>query len=96
MALAARRLVGDAQPEHGGVAEPEGQAGDEADFCDVDGAEAPGRIDPVAHRPAGEHAGADIVADRVAGEPGQRRDPIGRVGAPDRAQREQVVEVSVK
>src|SRR5690606_38679640 len=57
-----------------------------------DGAEAPGRIDAVAHRAAGEDAGADIVAYRVAGETGERRDPIGNVPPADRAQGEQVVE----
>ena len=50
------------------------------------------RIDAIAHRAAGEHAGADIVADRIAGEAGERRDAIGHFIAADRAQREQVVE----
>ena len=86
------RRVGDAQPEHGGIAEPERQAGDKADLGHLDGAEAPGRIDAVAHRAAGEDAGADIVADRIAGEAGKRRDPIGNVAAADRAQRKQVIE----
>ena len=87
-----KRLEGNAEPEHGGIAEPEGQPGHETDFCDVDGVEAPRRIDPVAHRTAGEDAGTDIVADRIAGEAGQRRHPIWHVVAPDRAQRKQVIE----
>ena len=85
-------MVGEAEAQHGDVAEPEGETGDEADLGDLDGVEAPGRIDAVAHRAAGEHAGADIVADRIGGEAGQRRDAVGHVLAADRAQREQVVE----
>ena len=92
--MRARRLrrVENAEPQHGGVAEPEGQPGDETDFGDLDDGEPPAGIDPVAHRAAGEDAGADIVADRVAGEAGERRDAIGHLEAADRAQREQIVE----
>ena len=86
------RRIQHAEPEHGGIAEPERQPGEEADLGDLDDAQAPGGIDAIAHGAAGEHAGADIVADRVAGEAGQRRDPVRDFGAPDRAQREQVVE----
>ncbi len=86
------RHVGDAEPQHGGIAEPECQSGDKADFRDFDGADAPGRIDAVAHRAAGEDAGAHIVTDRIAGETGERRHPIGHVRPADRAQREQIVE----
>ena len=85
-------MVGEAEAQHGDVAEPEGQAGDEADLGDLDGVEPPGRIDAIAHRAAGEDAGADVVADRIGGEAGERRDPVGHVLAADRAQREQVVE----
>ena len=86
------RVIGDAEPEHRGIAEPEGQAGEEADFGDVDRVQPPGRIDPVAHRAAGEDAGADIVADRIGGEGGKRVDAVGNVGVADRAHREQVIE----
>ena len=92
MALAAFRHIGDAEPEHGGVAEPEREAGNEAELGDLDGVEPPGRIDAVAHRAAGEDAGADIVADRIAGESAERRDAVRHVMAADRAQREQIVE----
>src|ERR1700681_93102 len=86
------RMIGDAEAKHRGIAEPEGQAGQEADFCDVDRVQSPGGIDPVAHRAAGEDAGADIVADRIRGEGGERVDAVGNVGPPDRADREQVIE----
>ena len=85
------RRVDDAEAEHGGVAEPEGQAGNEADLGDLDRVEPERRIDAIAHRAAGEDAGADIVADRIAGEAGERGGRIGNVVAPDRAQREQIV-----
>ena len=86
------RVIGDAESEHGGIAEPEGQACHETDLRHLDGVETVGRIDAVAHRAAGEYGGADIVTDRIAGEAGKRRDPIRDFLAPDRAQREQVVE----
>ena len=34
-------MIGDAEAQHGGVAEPERQAGDEADLRDLDGVEPP-------------------------------------------------------
>ena len=86
------RVIGDAEAEHGDIAEPEGETGHEADLGHLDGVETVGRIDAVAHRAAGEHGGADIVADRIAGEAGQRGDAIGNLAAADRAQGEQVVE----
>ena len=86
------RLEGDAESEHRGIAQPEGQSGHEADLRDVDGAQAPGRIDPVSDRAAGKHACSDIVTHRIAGEAGKRSHPVGHVGASDRAQRKQVVE----
>jgi hypothetical protein len=86
------RRIEDAQAEHGGVAEPEREPGHEADFRHVDGAEAPGGIDPITDRPAGQDAGAHVVADGIAGEACKRRGPIRDVASPDRAQREQVVE----
>ena len=85
-------MIGNPESEHRGVAEPEGQAGEEADLGDVDRVQPPGGIDAVAHRAAGEDAGADIVADRIAGEGGERIDAVGNVAAADRAHREQVVE----
>ena len=86
------RVIGDAQSEHRGIAEPEGEPGQEADLGDVDRIQPPGRIDPVAHRAAGEDAGADIVADRIAGEGGERVDAVGDVRYADRPHREQIVE----
>ena len=86
------RRQGDAEAEHGGVAEPECQSGDEADLRHFHRVEAVGGIDPVTHGTAGEHGGADIVADGIAGEAGQRRDAIGNLPAADRAQGEPVVE----
>ena len=85
-------MIGDAQSQHRGIAEPERQAGQKADLGDVDRVQPPGRIDPIAHRAAGEDAGADIVPDRIAGEGGERVDAVGNVGAADRADREQVIE----
>ena len=85
-------MIGDAQPQYRGVAEPEGQAGQKADLRDVDRIQSPRRIDPISHRAAGENAGADIVPDRIAGEGGKRVDAVGNVGAADRANREQIIE----
>ncbi len=86
------RVPGHADAEHEDIAEPEGQPGEEADFCDVDGAEAVLRIDPETDRAAGEHGGADIVADRVAGEARQCSDAIGHVLLADGPQREEIIE----
>src|SRR5882724_1796910 len=86
------RMVGNAQAQHRGIAEPEGQPGEEADLGDVDRVQSPGRINPIAHRAAGEDTGADIVADRIGGEGGERVDAVGNVALADRANREPVVE----
>src|SRR5882757_5893863 len=86
------RVIGDAEPEHRGIAEPEGETGEEADLGDVDRVQPPGRIDPVAHRAAGEDAGADIVADRIGGERCKRVDAVRHMGVADRANREQIIE----
>ena len=85
-------MIGDAEPEHRGIAEPERQPGQKADLGDVDRVQAPGGIDAIAHRAAGEDAGADIVPDRIAGEGGERVDAVGNVAAADRANREPVIE----
>src|SRR5262249_58567666 len=73
------RRIGDAEPENGGVSQPEGQAGDEADFRNLHGGQSPGRIDAVANRAAGEYARADIMAHRIAGEARERSRPIRTV-----------------
>ncbi len=86
------RMIGDAETEHGGVAEPEGQTGEKADLCDIDSRQAPGGIDAIAHHAAGEDAGADIVSDRIAGESGEGSDPVRHLVAADGAQRKQVIE----
>ena len=85
-------MIGDAQSQHRGIAEPEGQPGEETDFCDVDRVQPPGRVDPVAHGAAGEDAGADIVPDRIGSEGGQRVDAVGNVTVADRADRKPVIE----
>jgi hypothetical protein len=85
------RLPGHAEAEDRDIAEPEGEARDEADLGDVDGGEAPAGIDAVAHGAAREHRGADIVADRIAREAAQCCGAIGHVAATDGAQREQVI-----
>src|SRR4029079_19425151 len=64
---------------------------DKTDFRDLDRVEAGGRIDAVAHGAAGEDRGADIVADRVAGETRERGGAIGDFFAADRTQRKPVV-----
>ena len=86
------RMIGDAEAQHRGIAEPEGQAGQKADLGDVDRVQSPGGIDPIAHRAAGENAGADIVSDRIAGEGRERIDAVGNVGVADRPDREQIIE----
>src|SRR5262245_62678812 len=85
-------MPGDAEAEYRGIAEPEGEPGEEADLCDVDRVETPGRIDAIAHRAAVEDAGAVIVADRIGGEAGERVDAVGHVGAADRTRCEPVIE----
>ena len=84
-------MPGHADAEHEQVAEPECQAGEKADLGDVDGVEAVIRIDPETDRAAGEHGGADVVADRIAGEARQRRDAIGHVFLADGPQRKEII-----
>ena len=86
------RVISDTEAEDGGVAQPEGQTGDEADFRNLDCIKSVHRIDAVTHSTPGEYGGADIVADRVAGETGQRRDAIWNFIASNGSQRKQVVE----
>ena len=85
-------MPGHAAAEHEQIAEPEGEAGEEADLCDVDRGQAVIGIDPEADRAAGKDGGADIVPDRVAGEARQRGDAIGDVGLADGSQREEIIE----
>ena len=85
-------MVGDAEPEHGRIAEPERQPCEEADLGDVDRVQPPGGVDAIAHRAAREHAGADIVPDRIGGEGGERVDAVGNVIMADGSDREQVIE----
>ena len=86
------RVIGDADPQHRGVAEPERQTGDKADLGDIDRIQPPGRIDAIAHRAAGKDAGADIVSDRIAGEGRKCIDAVRDVVSADRAHGEQIVE----
>ncbi|MGY4350620.1 hypothetical protein ACVWXM_007113 [Bradyrhizobium sp. GM7.3] len=85
-------MDGHADREHEDVTEPEGQARQEADFCDVDRIQPVIRIDPEADRAAGEDGGADIVADRIGREAGERCNAIGHVLLADRSQCKKVVE----
>ena len=85
-------VQGHAEAEHDQIAEPEGQAREEADLGDVDRAQPVVRIDPEANSAAGKHRGADIVADRVAGEARQRGDAIGHMLLADGPQREEIIE----
>ena len=85
-------VPGHAEAEHEQVAEPEGQAGEKADLGDVDGVQAVVRIDPEPDRAAGKYGGADIVADRVAGEARHRRDAVGHMVLADGSQREEIIE----
>ena len=73
-------MIGDAEPEHGRVAEPEGESGQKADFRDIDRIQSPGGIDAITHRAAGEDAGADVVSDRIAGKGRESRDAVGNMG----------------
>ena len=85
-------MPGHADAEHEQIAEPEGQAREEADLGDIDRAEAVVGIDPETDRAAGENRGADIVADGVAGEARQRSDAIGDVRLANGSQREEIIE----
>ena len=85
-------MPGHAEPEHEQIAEPEGQPGQKTDFCDVDRVQSVVRIDAEPDGAAGEHGGADIVADAVAGKTGQRGDPVRHVPLADGPQREEIVE----
>lgn len=78
--------AGDRQHPH-----PEGARGDRDHAGDVAAGEAGGGIDAVARRSAGDQRQAEIVADRIAGEGGERRGSPGQWSA-DHAQREDIVE----
>src|ERR1700737_4259178 len=85
-------VQGHAEPEHEQIAEPEGEPREKADLGDVDGVEAEIRIDPKSYRAAGEDGGADIVADRVAGETRERCDAVRHVSLAYSPQCEEVIE----
>lgn len=85
-------MPGHAEAEHEQIAEPEGEPREKADLGDVDGVEAEIRIDPKSYRAAGEDGGADIVADRVAGETRERCNAVRHVFLADGPQREEVIE----
>ncbi len=78
--------------EHEQIAEPEGEAGEKADLCDIDRGQAVVGIDPEPDRAAGKDGGADIVADGVAGEARQRGDAIGDVRLANGSQCEEIIE----
>src|SRR6185437_15965892 len=50
------------------------------------------RIDAEADGTSGENGGADIVADRIAGEARQCRDPVWHMLLANRSQREKIIE----
>lgn len=86
------RVNGDAEPQNGDIAQPEGQAGNEADLGDINRPEPPGRIDAIAHRTAGKDGEAHIVPHRIGAEPGHGGDAIGHVLLVDGAQGEPVIQ----
>ena len=86
------RMIGDAEPKHRGIAKPEGQPGQKADLGHVDRVHPPVGVDAVTYRTPAKDAGADIVADRIAGEGSKRIDAVGDVAAADRADCKQIVE----
>jgi len=65
-----------ADQEH---AEEQGDPGDRHDLRDLDRAEAPARIQPIADRRTGDRGETQRMADRIGGEGGQRHAPIGQV-----------------
>ena len=85
------RMIGNTETKHGGIAQPEGQAGDETDLRHLDRIETIRRIDAVTHGAAGEYGCADIVADRIAGEAGERGNAIGNFSAADGSQGKPVI-----
>src|SRR5512136_2481537 len=85
-------MIDDAEAKHGGVAEPEGEAGDETDLRHFDRVEPVRRIDAVANGATGKNRCADVVADRIAGEAGERSNAIGNFGAANGTQGEPVIE----
>ncbi len=84
-------MDGHADRKHEDVTEPEGEAGQEADFRDVDGVQAVIGLDPKTNGATGEHRGADIVADRIGGEAGERRNAGGDMPLADRSQCKKVI-----
>jgi hypothetical protein len=84
-------MPGEAEPEHQQIAEPEGQSGQKADLGDIDGVQPIVRIDPETDRAAGEHGGADVVADRIAGEARHRCDAVGHMVLADGPQCEEII-----
>ena len=85
-------MIGDPQSQYRSIAEPERQAGQETDLCDVDRIQPPSGINPIAHRASGKDAGADIMPDRIAGEGRERVDAVRNIAAADRANSEKVIE----
>ena len=71
-------------------AEPERDPGDDRQAGDVAGGEPGRRIKPVADRAAGDERKAERERDRIAGERGQRGQPVGHPDA-DMAERQAVV-----
>src|SRR5579883_1544228 len=85
-----RRLADEADADHQAHAEPEGDAGDEGETRHFPRREAGGSVNPVADRPGGDQREAQREGDCVAGEGGERGQPIGRLGA-QMAQRQRIV-----
>ena len=85
-------MPGHTAAEHEQIAEPEGEAREKADLCDIDRGQAVVGIDPEPDRAAGEDRGADIMTDGVAGEARHRGDAIGDVRLANGSQCEEIIE----
>src|SRR5262249_53666394 len=86
------RMIRDAKAEDRSIAEPKGKSGNKADLRYLDRIEPICRIDAITHGTAGEHRGADVVSDRIAGEAGERGDAVRHLVASYGPQREQIIE----
>src|ERR1035437_5990632 len=68
------RMTGDPEAQYRGIAEPERQASQKTDLCDVDRVQSPRGINAIAHGTPGKALHADIMPDRITGEGCERVD----------------------
>ena len=80
----------EADGEHEAHSQPKGDARDHGEARNFSGGEAGRAVEPEAHRPSGDEREAQRERDRIARERGERRQPVGNLGA-DMAQREPVI-----